>query len=64
MSEHDKTVCCGGPKLIFACSGAADVGLHLLGIIPMPFAGPGQVNMKRKGLLAAPILGLYMLYTA
>ena len=34
------------------------VGLHLLGVIPMPWAGPGQVGMKRKGLLAAFILGL------
>jgi cytochrome c-type biogenesis protein len=34
------------------------VGLHLLGVIPMPFSGPGQVGMKRKGLLAAFILGL------
>ena len=34
------------------------VGLHLLGVIPMLWAGPGQVNMKRKGLLAAFILGL------
>jgi cytochrome c-type biogenesis protein len=34
------------------------VGLHLLGVIPMPWCGPGQVNMKRKGLLAALILGL------
>lgn len=34
------------------------VGLHLLGVIPLPFSGPGQVNMKRKGLLAAFILGL------
>jgi cytochrome c-type biogenesis protein len=34
------------------------VGLHLLGVIPMPWSGPGQVNMKRKGLLAAFILGL------
>ncbi|MCL5096987.1 MAG: cytochrome c biogenesis protein CcdA [Candidatus Omnitrophica bacterium] len=34
------------------------VGLHLLGVIPMPWPGPGQVNMKRKGLLAAFILGL------
>lgn len=34
------------------------VGLHLLGVIPMPFSGPGQVSMKRKGLLAALILGL------
>ena len=34
------------------------VGLHLLGVIPMPWSGPGQVNAKRKGLLAAFILGL------
>src|SRR5664280_1836243 len=34
------------------------VGLHLLGVIPMPFSGPGQVGMKRKGYLAAFILGL------
>jgi cytochrome c-type biogenesis protein len=34
------------------------VGLHLLGVIPMPWSGAGQVNMKRKGLLAAFILGL------
>lgn len=34
------------------------VGLHLLGVIPIPWSGPGQVSMKRKGLLAAFILGL------
>jgi cytochrome c-type biogenesis protein len=34
------------------------VGLHLLGVIPAPWSGPGQVGMKRKGLLAALILGL------
>jgi cytochrome c-type biogenesis protein len=34
------------------------VGLHLLEVIPMPWSGPGQVNMKRRGLLAALILGL------
>jgi cytochrome c-type biogenesis protein len=34
------------------------VGLHLVGVIPMPGSGPGQVNMKRRGLLAAFILGL------
>jgi cytochrome c-type biogenesis protein len=34
------------------------VGLYLVGVIPMPWSGPGQVNMKRKGLLAAFILGL------
>lgn len=26
MSEQNDMVCCGGAKLIFACSGAADVG--------------------------------------
>ncbi|MBN1270565.1 MAG: cytochrome C biogenesis protein [Kiritimatiellae bacterium] len=34
------------------------VGLHLLDVIPLKFAGPGQVGMKRKGYLAAFLLGL------
>jgi cytochrome c-type biogenesis protein len=34
------------------------VGLHLLEVIPAPWTGPGQIGMKRKGLLAALILGL------
>ena len=34
------------------------VGLHLLDVIPMPWSGPEQVAMKRKGALAAFILGL------
>ena len=34
------------------------VGLHLLNVIPMPWSGPGQVGLKRKGMLAALILGL------
>jgi cytochrome c-type biogenesis protein len=34
------------------------VGLHLLDVIPMPWSGLGQVGMKRKGMLAAFILGL------
>ena len=34
------------------------VGLVLLDVIPLPFSGPGQVGMKRKGLPAAFILGL------
>lgn len=34
------------------------VGLILLDVIPLPFGGPGQVSMKRKGILAAFILGL------
>lgn len=33
------------------------VGLHLVGIIPMPWSGPGSIGLKRKGLLAAFILG-------
>lgn len=34
------------------------VGLHLVGVIPLSFSGAGPVQMKRKGLLAAFILGL------
>ena len=34
------------------------VGLHLVGVIPLNFSGAGSVGMKRKGLLAAFILGL------
>ena len=34
------------------------VGLHLLGAISLPWSGPGQLNLKRKGRLAAFILGL------
>jgi cytochrome c-type biogenesis protein len=34
------------------------VGLYLLDILPMPWSGPGQIGMKRKGLLAAFLLGL------
>lgn len=34
------------------------VGLHLLGVIPLPFSGSGAVGMKRKGMLAALLLGL------
>ena len=34
------------------------VGLHLLGVIPAPWSAPGQVGLKRRGLLAAFILGL------
>ena len=34
------------------------VGLHLLGVIPLPGSGPGQPGMKRRGFLAAFILGL------
>ena len=34
------------------------VGLVLLDVIPLPFSGPAQIGMKRKGILAAFILGL------
>ena len=34
------------------------VGLYLLDVLPMPWSGPGQVGMKRRGLLAALLLGL------
>lgn len=34
------------------------VGLHLLDIVPIPISGPGGIGMKRRGLLAAFILGL------
>lgn len=34
------------------------VGLVLLDVVPVPWSGPGQVKMKRKGMLAAFILGL------
>jgi cytochrome c-type biogenesis protein len=34
------------------------VGLHLLEVIPMPWSGPGRVGMKKKGALAAFVLGL------
>ena len=34
------------------------VGLHLLGVIPMPWSGPSKVGMKKRGMIAALILGL------
>jgi len=34
------------------------VGLILLDVIPIPFSGPGQIGMKRRGMLAALVLGL------
>ncbi len=34
------------------------VGLHLLGLIPMPWSGPGSVGMRWKGPAAAFVLGL------
>lgn len=35
------------------------VGLHMLGVIPLPWSGPVPVGITRKGLLAALILGLF-----
>ncbi len=32
-------------------------GLHLWGLIPMPWSGPSRVGITRKGLLAALLLG-------
>jgi cytochrome c-type biogenesis protein len=34
------------------------VGMHLLGVIPMPGSGPEQVKLKQRGALAAFVLGL------
>lgn len=34
------------------------VGLHLLDVIPMPGSGPSNVGIKKKGALAAFLLGL------
>lgn len=34
------------------------VGLHLLGVIPAPWSGPGQVGIQSKGLIPAFLLGL------
>lgn len=34
------------------------VGLHLVGAIPMPFSGPGNIGMQKKGPLASFVLGL------
>ena len=34
------------------------VGLHLIGIIPMPWSGPSNIPVKRKGLVPAFVLGL------
>jgi cytochrome c-type biogenesis protein len=34
------------------------VGLYLMDVISMPWSAPGQMNIKKRGLLAALILGL------
>jgi cytochrome c-type biogenesis protein len=34
------------------------VGLHLMGVLPIPWSGPAGVRMNRRGMLAALLLGL------
>lgn len=34
------------------------VGLHLIGVIPSPFSGPGNVGIQKKGPAASFVLGL------
>jgi cytochrome c-type biogenesis protein len=34
------------------------VGLHLVGVIPTPWSSPGQVKLRRRGLIGALVLGL------
>lgn len=34
------------------------IGLHLMDVIPIPFAGAGPVGFQRRGVLAALLLGL------
>ncbi|MHC4563556.1 MAG: cytochrome c biogenesis CcdA family protein [Planctomycetota bacterium] len=34
------------------------VGLHMVGVIPMPWSGPGNVGIQRRGPMAAFLLGL------
>jgi cytochrome c-type biogenesis protein len=34
------------------------VGLHLIGIIPMPWSGPGSVGTRKRGVIPAFVLGL------
>ena len=34
------------------------VGLHLIGVVRLPWSGPGQLGVKQRGLLAGFILGL------
>jgi cytochrome c-type biogenesis protein len=34
------------------------VGLHLLGVLPAPWSGPGQARVARRGAIAAFVLGL------
>jgi cytochrome c-type biogenesis protein len=34
------------------------VGLHLVGVVPVPWSGPSSIKTKRRGLVAALMLGL------
>jgi len=34
------------------------IGLHLLGLFPLPWSGPSDTRLQRKGALAALLLGL------
>jgi cytochrome c-type biogenesis protein len=34
------------------------IGLHLLDVLPLPFSGPGRVGIRRKGMIAAFVVGL------
>ncbi|MCA9758496.1 MAG: cytochrome C biogenesis protein [Candidatus Eisenbacteria bacterium] len=42
-----------GLALIFLC-----LGLHFLGVVPLPWSGGGPTGPKRQGLLGAFVLGL------
>lgn len=48
----------GGYGNYFVAAVLLVVGLHLIGIVPLPWSGAGQARMKRKGTLAALMLGL------
>jgi len=48
----------GRPGNYFVAAIFLLVGLHLLGVLPLPWSGPGQIHMKRRGPLAAFVLGL------
>ncbi len=34
------------------------VGLYLLDVVPLPWSGPGKIGIRRRGILAAFVLGL------
>jgi cytochrome c-type biogenesis protein len=48
-----------GPWVNYAVAGVFFlIGLHLLGVIPLPWSGPGQIQFQRRGPVAALVLGL------